>query len=241
MGAPVQAKTLCGMSNQLNLRIGGASRGDAMLCPIENEDSAIHRKRGNDVGVLWLVTGLVHLARMIDLLDKAKFDDHRLTRQAFGTVPANLAEVEIPKTVEPNPQEYDEERGEIGGYGAKGSSGEPMVIKFNIVQKIDHPGEVNKARYQPQNPDIIATLAIDGRVLIFDRTKHSITPTGVANAQVELHGHTSEGFGLDWNPHDEGCLASGSEDHTVLLWYVFISIATYSTLAQICLTWKPGT
>lgn len=160
-----------------------------------------------------------------DVKDK-NFTVHRLllgTHTAEGK-PNHLqiAEVEIPKTVEPNPQEYDEERGEIGGYGAKGSSGEPMVIKFNIVQKIDHPGEVNKARYQPQNPDIIATLAIDGKVLIFDRTKHSITPTGTATPQVKLVGHTAEGFGLDWSPHDEGCLASGSEDHTVLLWYVSI-------------------
>jgi histone-binding protein RBBP4 len=129
-----------------------------------------------------------------------------------------IAEVEIPKAVAPNPHDYDEDRGEIGGYGSKTSSGEAPAIRFNITQKIDHPGEVNKARYQPQNPDIIATLAIDGRVLIFDRTKHSLTPTGTPAPQVELIGHTEEGFGLNWSPHDEGCLASGSEDRTVCLW-----------------------
>ncbi|KAB5531237.1 WD40-repeat-containing domain protein [Coniochaeta sp. 2T2.1] len=129
-----------------------------------------------------------------------------------------IAEVEIPKAVTPNPHDYDEDRGEIGGYGSKTSAGEVPAIRFNITQKIDHPGEVNKARYQPQNPDIIATLAIDGRVLIFDRTKHSLTPTGTAAPQVELVGHKEEGFGLNWSPHDEGCLASGSEDRTVCLW-----------------------
>ena len=130
-----------------------------------------------------------------------------------------MAELNVPKKVEPNPQEYDEERGEIGGYGSKGSSGEPRVIDFKITQKIDHPGEVNKARYQPQNPDIIATLAVDGKVLIFDRTKHSsIQSTGVSDPQIQLVGHTAEGFGLAWNPHEAGCLASGSEDQTVLLW-----------------------
>jgi histone-binding protein RBBP4 len=131
-----------------------------------------------------------------------------------------IAEIELPKFVDPNPRDYDEERGEIGGYGGKASSGEPPVIKFNITQKIDHPGEVNKARYQPQNPDIIATLAVDGKVLIFDRTKHSLTPTGTPSPQIELIGHKEEGFGLSWNPHEAGCLASGSEDKTVLLWYV---------------------
>ncbi|KAM7204200.1 WD40-repeat-containing domain protein [Rhypophila sp. PSN 637] len=153
-----------------------------------------------------------------DVKDK----NHTVHRLLLGTHTAEgkpnylqVAEVEIPKTVEPNPQDYDEERGEIGGYGSKG---EPLVIKFNIVQKIDHPGEVNKARYQPQNPDIIATLAVDGRVLIFDRTKHSSTPVGTPAPEIELIGHTEEGFGLNWSPHEEGCLASGSEDHTVLLW-----------------------
>ncbi|KAK0719604.1 subunit C of CAF1 complex-like protein [Lasiosphaeris hirsuta] len=127
-----------------------------------------------------------------------------------------IAELEIPKTVDPNPQSYDDERGELGGYGGRG--GEAPVITFNITQKIDHPGEVNKARYQPQNPDIIATLAVDGRILIFDRTRHSMTPSGTPNPQIELHGHKEEGFGLAWNPHEVGCLASGSEDKTVLLW-----------------------
>ena len=130
-----------------------------------------------------------------------------------------IAEVEIPKPVKPNPHDYDEERGEIGGYGSKASSGEVAAIRFNILQKIAHPGEVNKARYQPQNPDIIATLCVDGKILIFDRTKHSLlTPSDTVNPQFELVGHKQEGFGLAWSPLDAGCLASGSEDHTVCLW-----------------------
>ncbi|KAH8888888.1 WD40 repeat-like protein [Thozetella sp. PMI_491] len=130
-----------------------------------------------------------------------------------------IAEIEIPKHIEPNPDDYDEDRGEIGGYGNKSSSSsEPPVIKFTVTQKIDHPGEVNKARYQPQNPDVIATLAVDGRVLVFDRTKHSMIPTGTPSPQIELIGHTQEGFGLHWNPHEAGRLATGSEDRTVLLW-----------------------
>lgn len=124
-----------------------------------------------------------------------------------------VAEVEIPKSAEPNANNYDEERGEIGGYGQ-----EAAAIKFNIIQKIDHPDEVNKARYQPQNPDMLATLCIDGRILIFNRTKHSFLPTGNANPDIELIGHETEGFGLNWNPHEDGWLVSGSEDKTVRLW-----------------------
>lgn len=128
-----------------------------------------------------------------------------------------IADVQIPKAATPNPDDYDEDRGEIGGYG---KSGEVAAIKCDIVHKIEHPGEVNKARYQPQNPDIIATFAVDGRVLIFDRTKHELQPSqlGKISPQIELLGHTKEGFGLAWNPHEEGGLATGSEDKTMHLW-----------------------
>lgn len=125
-----------------------------------------------------------------------------------------IADVEIPKSARANPKDYDEDRGEIGGYGKS----DTPAMKWTVTQKIDHPGEVNKARYCPQNPDLIATLAVDGRILIFDRTKHSVTPNGKYNAQIELHGHSEEGFGLSWNPHVEGSLVSGSEDKTVCLW-----------------------
>jgi len=158
-----------------------------------------------------------------DLKDKNK-TVHRLligTHTAEGKPNyVQIAELEIPKTIESHPGDYDEERGELGGYGSRPGGGESPVITFKITEKIDHPGEVNKARYQPQNPDIIATLSVDGKVLIFDRTKHSsLHQTGKPNPQIELVGHKEEGFGLAWDPHDEGCLASGSEDKTVLLWY----------------------
>jgi histone-binding protein RBBP4 len=166
------------------------------------------------------------LPDMKDVPDK-NYTVHRLligTHTAEGKPNyLQIAEVELPKFVTPNPRDYDEERGEIGSYGSKASLPEPPVIKFNITQKMDHPGEVNKARYMPQNPDIIATLAVDGKVLIYDRTKHSLIPTGTPNPQMELVGHKEEGFGLAWNMHEEGCLASGSQDKTVLLWYVQIA------------------
>lgn len=128
-----------------------------------------------------------------------------------------IANIELPKSVTPNERDYDEERGEIGGYGNT-ASGQAPAIRMTIEQKINHPGEVNKARYQPQNPNIIATMCIDGKVLIFDKSKHSLIPDGVVRPQVELIGHKSEGFGLSWNPHEPGKLATGSEDKTVRLW-----------------------
>lgn len=153
--------------------------------------------------------------------------DYSTHRLLIGTHTSNeaqnylqIAHVQLPKPVTPDSADYDEEREEIGGYGGTSSKKAPvMEVKFNIVQRIDHLGEVNKARYQPQNPNIIATMCTDGRVMIWDRTKHASQPSGNVNPQMELLGHDAEGFGLSWSPHQAGHLATGSEDKTVRLWY----------------------
>lgn len=125
-----------------------------------------------------------------------------------------IAQINLPNKPAASPADYDAEREELGGFGA---AKEP--ITFNIIQKINHPGEVNKARYMPQNPNLIATMTTSGDALVFDRTKHSMTPKGPkVEAQIELKGHEQEGFGLDWNPYVEGQIATGGEDKTVRLW-----------------------
>ncbi|KAF2871281.1 WD40-repeat-containing domain protein [Massariosphaeria phaeospora] len=126
-----------------------------------------------------------------------------------------IAHIEIPDIIYPNYAELNEERGEIGGHG---NAKKPF--EFKIVQKINHPSEVNKARYQPQNPDIIASLCVDGRILVFDRTKHPLIPKndGSIKAEAELIGHEKEGFGLSWSPLLEGHLVTGNEDTTVKTW-----------------------
>ena len=138
-----------------------------------------------------------------------------------------IAHVQLPNKTSPAAEDYDEERGEIGGYGSAGAKKAPVEVKFNIVQKIDHPGEVNKARYQPQNPNLIASMCTNGDVKIWDRTKHGSNPDGNINPQIHLDGHTKEGYGLSWSPHIEGHLVTGSEDSTVCLWFVGPGISAY--------------
>lgn len=72
----------------------------------------------------------------------------------------------------------------------------PSPPKIQIVQKINHPGEINKARYMPQNPDLIATKCTSGEVLIFDRTKHSSEPErgGSVKPDIRLVGQVKEGY-----------------------------------------------
>ncbi|KAF2153477.1 nucleosome remodeling complex, CAF-I subunit [Myriangium duriaei CBS 260.36] len=125
-----------------------------------------------------------------------------------------IAHINFPNKPPANPADYDADREEIGGYGSAKER-----IDFEIKQKICHPGEVNKARYMPQNPNIIATMTNTGTALIFDRTKHPLQPKdNNIVADVTLAGHESEGYALDWNRHVEGQIITGSEDRTVRLW-----------------------
>jgi hypothetical protein len=58
---------------------------------------------------------------------------------------------------------------EFGGFGS-------VSGKIEIEIKINHEGEVNRARYMPQNPCVIATKTPSSDVLIFDYTKHPSKP-----------------------------------------------------------------
>lgn len=120
---------------------------------------------------------------------------------------------------------------EFGGFGS-------VSGKIEIEIKINHEGEVNRARYMPQNPCIIATKTPTSDVLVFDYTKHPskpgelkpqvkrlylcillqcllfiLDPSGECTPDLRLRGHQKEGYGLSWNPNLSGCLLSASDDH----------------------------
>ncbi len=67
--------------------------------------------------------------------------------------------------------------------------------RIEIETKILHEGEVNKARYMPQRPQIIATKAISGEIHVFDYLSHPSTPVSLEQIrpEVRLVGHTAEG------------------------------------------------
>jgi histone-binding protein RBBP4 len=55
-----------------------------------------------------------------------------------------IAEVQLPlEDAEIDPRQYEEERGEVGGFGSAHG-------KVHITQQINHDGEVNRARVMPQ-------------------------------------------------------------------------------------------
>ncbi|KIW98616.1 uncharacterized protein Z519_00277 [Cladophialophora bantiana CBS 173.52] len=143
-----------------------------------------------------------------------------------------VASVQLPNPKKPDVKDYNEETGEIGGYGGGPSRQNQVEVKFHINQKIYHPGEVNKARYQPQNPNIIATMCTSGRVMIWDRSKYSSASLSKVPPTIELSGHTKEGYGLSWDPHQLGRLATASEDYTVRLWDITQASKTNSLLNE---------
>ena len=72
---------------------------------------------------------------------------------------------------------------EFGGFGS-------VSGKIEIEIKINHEGEVNRARYMPQNPCVIATKTPSSDVLVFDYTKHPSKPGKHACMCAHTHTHT---------------------------------------------------
>jgi len=125
-----------------------------------------------------------------------------------------IGQVKLP-TVDPKKlaEKYKHSCDVYGGFG--GAAG-----KIEIVQKIPHNGEANRARHCPQNPNLIATKTKHATINIFDRTKYpSKPPKGEGcHPTLTLTGHEKEGYGLEWNRQREGYLLSSADDHLICLW-----------------------
>lgn len=117
---------------------------------------------------------------------------------------------------------YDEEKNEVGGFGATSSSSSSSIGKIEVRMKIKHTGEVNRARYMPQNHFIVASRGPNPEIYIWDLSKHCSFPDddSVPSPQGVCVGHKAEGYGLCWSRHKEGQMISCSEDATVCLWDV---------------------
>lgn len=88
--------------------------------------------------------------------------------------------------------------------------------RLRPVQTIAHRGDVNKLRYMPQNPDIVAA-ASRGAVLVYDRTKHASIKTilgDVPAPQLRLDDGSplADIFAFDWNSQTDGAVVSASMD-----------------------------
>ncbi|CAJ0918730.1 unnamed protein product, partial [Mesorhabditis belari] len=143
------------------------------------------------------------------LPDTQKVDgqDYTVHRLILGTHTSDeqnhlvIAKVRIPnEDVRVDANRFDFDHSEFNGFGSQAG-------KIDIEQRINHDGEVNRARYMPQNPHIIATKS------------PNTEPT------LKLRGHTKEGYGLSWNPNLAGHLLSASDDQTVCLWDISSNVS----------------
>lgn len=92
-------------------------------------------------------------------------------------------------------------------------------MKVEISQRINHTGEVNRARYMPQNTSIVATKTVSSDVFVFDYSRHPKEPkNNDCTPNLRLIGHSKEGYGLSWSPLKSGNLLSASDDKTICLW-----------------------
>jgi histone-binding protein RBBP4 len=153
------------------------------------------------------------------VLPGSKFAEHKMI---LGTHTSEgepnylmIARINVPlPTAQVTSAKYDDASGEAGNFGASTS-------KLEITQRIAHEGEINRARYMPQNPFIIATKTPSANVHVFDVSQHPSRPTtDTPRPNMTLRGHEREGYGLSWNPNVPGQLLSGSDDRLICLWNV---------------------
>ena len=139
----------------------------------------------------------------------------------------------LPCTEDPDKRNREGETG-IAGTGFAGKEN-----KFRIETAIPHEGEVNKARYMPQQSNVIATTTPSGEVHIFDYFKHPSKPgqRDKAKPELVLVGHTKEGYGLCWNYQKRGHVLSGSNDGRVCLWDVESATQANSSLEPL-MSWE---
>lgn len=95
------------------------------------------------------------------------------------------------------------------------SSDRTTKSNIKISRKFKHEEEVIRARYMPQDTNIIATINGKGTVYIYDQSMDQTD-----GLKLTLDYHKQNGYGLSFNSNDEGKLLSGSDDTTVALWDV---------------------
>ena len=102
----------------------------------------------------------------------------------------NLIKVRLPRDADVLQDSSEYRPGEQSGIGK--ATGESRI---EIETKINHEGEVNRARYMPQKPNIIATFTNKGEIHIFDFIKHPSQPVNnLVKPDARLIGHTKEGY-----------------------------------------------
>mmetsp|Transcript_21307 Transcript_21307/g.29644 ORF Transcript_21307/g.29644 Transcript_21307/m.29644 type:complete len:503 (+) Transcript_21307:94-1602(+) len=170
----------------------------------------------------YLMVASVHLPKQDAVLDYRNANNTtNNTNTAAGTSSSSTQ------------KHYDDDKKEVGGFGhsstntaggasSSSAASNASVGKIDIKMKIRHDGEVNRARYMPQNHFMVASRGPNPEIYIWDLSKHPSFPedsdSTATSPQAVLAGHDREGYGLAWSKLTQGRLVSGSEDTTLCLW-----------------------
>lgn len=116
-----------------------------------------------------------------------------------------IAAIDLPNDIIPSTEKLEDQQ--------KGETTTKSNIK--IIKKFKHEEEITRARYMPQNSNLVATINGSGKVFLYDRSKDK--HSGLVST---FEYHKENGYGLSFNCNDAGKLLSGSDDGTIALWNV---------------------
>lgn len=72
--------------------------------------------------------------------------------------------------------------------------------RIEVEIKINHEGEVNRARFMPQKPSVVASFTPKGEIHVFDYIRHPSVPVNKeVKPDIKFIGHQKEGYGLSWS------------------------------------------
>ncbi|KAM7274515.1 hypothetical protein ACFE04_016381 [Oxalis oulophora] len=144
-----------------------------------------------------------------------------------------LAQVQLPlDDSENDARVYDGDHSDFGGFGS-------INGKVQIIQQINHDGEVNRARHieevfqvgwNPKNETILASCCLGRRLMVWDlgRIGEEQVPEDTEDGPPELlfvhGGHTSKISDFSWNPCEDWVIASVAEDNILQMWQMAESI-----------------
>lgn len=84
-----------------------------------------------------------------------------------------------------------------------------LSTRLKIIKKLENSCEINRARYMPQDPNIVASINGKGEVDVYDIKN---------NTKVSLFTpHTQNGYGLAWSLFERAHLLSASDDGSVAI------------------------
>ncbi|KAJ3753894.1 histone-binding protein RBBP4 or subunit C of CAF1 complex-domain-containing protein [Lentinula raphanica] len=120
---------------------------------------------------------------------------------------------------------------------------ESLRIQIQVTQKITHPGEVNRARCMPQNPEMLVTKAAAAGELGKSETGKGalLLLVLLSDNFSRFDARLSSRYGLAWNPNKAGHIIGASEDVTVCYWFLCQAYSTKNSTIQPTTTFRAHT